>query len=157
MTKDVLISISGLHMGTGEETGGEEPVEIITPAFYYLKNGKHYVLYDEVIEGVPGVVKNTIKISGNERFEVRKTGIANTRMVFEKGKMNMTSYDTPFGQMMVGIHTRDIETEIGEEKIEISITYSLDINSEPLSDAEIHVRIIPVRGRTDLQEQKITE
>lgn len=157
MTKDVLISISGLHMGINEDAGAEEPVEIITPAFYYLKNGKHYVLYDEVIEGVPGVVKNTIKISENNLFEVRKTGIANTRMVFEKGKMNMTSYDTPFGQMMVGIHTRDIQTEVTEEKIEISITYSLDINSEPLSDAEIHVNIVPVRGKADLSGQKTIE
>ena len=63
MTKDVLISISGLHFEVGGESGEGEPVEIITPASYYLKNGKHYVLYDEVVEGVPGTVKNTIKIS----------------------------------------------------------------------------------------------
>ena len=102
MTKDVLISISGLHFGTEEENGEGEPVEIITPAVYYLKNDRHYVLYDEVVEGVPGTVKNTIKINGDSLFELRKSGLANARMVFEKGRMNMTSYQTPFGEMMVG-------------------------------------------------------
>ena len=97
MTKDVLISISGLHFGAGEENGEGEPVEIITPAAYYLKNDRHYVLYDEVVEGVPGTVKNTIKIIGDSLFEVRKSGIANARMVFEKGRMNMTAYETPYG------------------------------------------------------------
>lgn len=53
MTKDVLISISGLHFDMEGDNGNGEPVEIITPASYYLKNGKHYVLYDEVVEEFP--------------------------------------------------------------------------------------------------------
>ena len=153
MTKDVLISISGLHFSTGEEAGDGEPVEIITPASYYLKNGRHYVLYDEVVEGVPGTVKNTIKITGDSLFEVRKSGIANTRMVFEKGRMNMTSYNTPFGEMMVGIHTRDITTDVCEDRINVHISYALDVNSEPLSDCEIDVSIVPVHGAKASEEQ----
>ena len=145
MTKDVLISISGLHFGAGEEIGEGEPVEIITPAAYYLKNDRHYVLYDEVVEGVPGTVKNTIKIIGDSLFEVRKSGIANARMVFEKGRMNMTAYETPYGEMMVGIHTRDITTEVSEDRIDVHISYALDSNSEPLSDCEIDVTIRPVQ------------
>lgn len=149
MTKDVLISISGLHFGAEEENGAGEPVEIITPASYYFKNGKHYVLYDEVVEGVPGMVKNTIKIVDGAFFEVKKTGIANARMVFEKGRMNMTSYETPFGEMMIGIHTRDITTTVEEEKITVHISYGLDVNSEPLSDCEIDVSIIPVHAKKE--------
>ena len=118
MTKDVLISISGLHFDMEGDNGNGEPVEIITPASYYLKNGKHYVLYDEVVEGVPGKIKNTIKITDSDMFEIRKSGIANTHMVFERGKMNMTSYETPFGEMTVGIHTRNITTEVEQEKRE---------------------------------------
>ena len=48
MTKDVLLSISGLHQDvTGIEAQGDEPgsepIEVIVPASYYEKNGKHYV------------------------------------------------------------------------------------------------------------------
>ena len=146
MTKDVLISISGLHFDMEGDNGNGEPVEIITPASYYLKNGKHYVLYDEVVEGVPGKIKNTIKITDSDMFEIRKSGIANTHMVFERGKMNMTSYETPFGEMMVGIHTRNITTEVEQEKIDVHITYALDVNNEPLADCEIDVKICPIRS-----------
>lgn len=55
MTKDVLLSISGLHQDvTGIEAQGDEPgsepIEVIVPASYYEKNGKHYVIYDELVE-----------------------------------------------------------------------------------------------------------
>ena len=33
-----------------EDTEESEPIEVITPASYYLKNGKHYVIHEEVVE-----------------------------------------------------------------------------------------------------------
>ena len=138
MTKDVLISISGLHY---DETEEEQQVEVITPASYYLKNGKHYVIYDELLEGVPGTIKNTVKITGDTKFEIWKSGLADAHMVFEKGRINMTSYATPFGDMLVGIHTKDMRVKVEEELIHIEINYALDVNNEPLSDCEITVNI----------------
>ena len=88
MTKDVLLSISGLHYEVSgyaddcENGEDNEPIEMITPAAYYLKNGKHYVLYDEVVEGVPGVVKNKVRITGEEKLEIIKSGRTNTHMIF---------------------------------------------------------------------------
>ena len=63
MTQDVLLTISGLHeMGDlNMESEDDEVLETITPAKYYLKNGKHYILYDEVVEGISGIIKNKIK------------------------------------------------------------------------------------------------
>ncbi len=73
MKKDVLISITGLHYGDWNADGEEaEPIEVITPATYYLKNGKHYVIYDEIVEGMPGSIRNTVKITGDSMFEVTK-------------------------------------------------------------------------------------
>ena len=139
MTKDVLISISGLHYDALDGEG--QPVEVITPAAYYLKNGKHYVVYDEMVEGMPGTIKNTIKITGDYMFEIRKSGIADTHMVFEKDRINMTNYATPYGDMMLGIHTKDMKVNVEEENIDVSISYALDVNNEPLSDCEIKVNI----------------
>ncbi|MDO4473275.1 MAG: DUF1934 domain-containing protein [Eubacteriales bacterium] len=142
MKKDVLISISGLHYGLDDENNNnEDEIEIITPATYYLRNGKHYVVYDEVVEGMPGAIKNTVKLTGDTKFEIIKTGLTNSRMVFEKDKIYVSNYETPFGEMLVGTHTKDITAEIGEESINVSISYALDINGEPLSDCEIKVNI----------------
>ena len=67
MTKDVLVSISGMHeeivaVTPEVEEDENEAIEVVTPATYYLKNGKHYIVYEEVVEGTSGVIKNRIKI-----------------------------------------------------------------------------------------------
>jgi len=118
-----------------------EPIEVITPATYYLKNGKHYVLYDEVVEGMLGSIKNTIKITGDSKLEMKKSGIASTNMVFEKEKMNVTQYDTPYGEMMVGVYTKDMKVDVTEQNIDVSIAYALDVNSEKVADCEIVMNI----------------
>ena len=59
MTKEVLVSISGKHIDimndptAGYETG-DDNIEVVTPANYYCKNGKHYIIYEEVLEGMAG-------------------------------------------------------------------------------------------------------
>ena len=71
MTKDVLVSISGKHIDimedptAGYETG-DDSIEVVTPASYYCKNGKHYIIYDEILEGKAGTIRNKIRITGNE-------------------------------------------------------------------------------------------
>ena len=93
------------------------------------------------MEGIPGTIKNTIKITGDRLFEINKSGIASTRMVFEKDRINMTNYQTPFGDMMVVIHTKDMRVDVQEENIDVHINYALDVNNEPLSECEIKVNI----------------
>ena len=92
MTQEVLLTISGLHQMEFMENGDEEnePIEVITPASYYLKNDRHYVIYDEVVEGLPGVIKNKVKITGDDTLEIMKSGLTNAHMVFEKNKSNVT-------------------------------------------------------------------
>lgn len=146
MTKDVLLTISGLHYSTfsgenNEQNEESEPIEIITPAMYYLKNGKHYVVYDEVMEGLPGITKNKIRIIGENLLEIKKSGHTNTQMVFEKDKINMTQYETPYGEFMVGIFTKNMMVDVTEKNIDVHVNYELDINSEKIADCNIRMNI----------------
>ena len=139
MTKDVLVTISGLQiMNMAEES---EPVEVITAGDYYKKNNKHYVIYDEVAEGMPGSVRNTVKITGDSMFEIIKSGRGGSKMIFEKDKMNMTNYQTPYGEVLVGVHTRDIQVNVEEENIDVEISYGLDVNEEAVSECQLKVNI----------------
>lgn len=148
MTKDVLVSISGLHLDIMADLPEEEnePIEVVTPASYYCKNGKHYVIYDEVVEGISGVTKNKIKITGTESMEIMKTGVSNTHMVFEKNKKNLTYYQTPYGQMLVGVNTKNMEVTVTEKKIDVRVDYELDVNHEPLADCRIKMNITSKTG-----------
>ena len=93
MTKDVLVSISGKHIDIMDDPArgyevGEDGIEVVTPANYYCRNGKHYILYDEVLEGMAGTIKNKIKITGTDCLEIMKSGVTSSHMVFEKNKKN---------------------------------------------------------------------
>ena len=138
MTKDVLLTISGLHYDefSGREDDNE-PIEVITPAAYYLKNNKHYIIYEEVVEGMPGSIKNKIRISGEDQLEILKSGLSGTHMVFEKDKIHMTPYETPYGELLLGIYTKDLKVEESDDRSNIRINYELDINGDKVADSEI--------------------
>ena len=119
MTKDVLVSISGKHIDIMDDPArgyevGEDGIEVVTPANYYCRNGKHYILYDEVLEGMAGTIKNKIKITGTDCLEIMKSGVTSSHMVFEKNKKNLTYYKTPYGQMLVGVNTKNMEISVDE-------------------------------------------
>ena len=147
MTKDVLLSISGLHYdmtGIPDEPGTEEengPIEVITPASYYFKNGKHYIVYDEVVEGVPGTIKSKIRITDSQMVEIMKSGIANTHMTFEKDKIHMTQYETPYGELLVGVHTRYMDLKETEHQNDDNLGYELDVNGDKVADCNITMHV----------------
>ena len=143
MTKDVLVSISGMHMGITEPQPeeGDEPIEVVTPASYYCRNGKHYIIYDEVMEGMAGTIRNKIKITGDASVEIMKSGVSGTHMVFEKNKKNLTYYKTPYGQMLIGINTKNMKVSVSEDNIDVLVDYELDVNHEPLADCKIRMNI----------------
>ncbi|MDL2295796.1 DUF1934 domain-containing protein [Lachnospiraceae bacterium OttesenSCG-928-E19] len=141
MNKDVIVSISGLQIEAFEGEGADEPIEVITPATYFVKDGTHYIFYEEITEDITGVTQNRIKIVEDSRVEIRKTGIVNTEMLFEKGESNLTYYDTPYGQLLLKVYTTDIQVKEDTDLIEVKIKYELDVNHEPLAECDIKMSI----------------
>lgn len=137
MTKDVLVKISGLQFA-GEEDN--DSIEVITSGTYYKKNNKHYVLYDEVMEGSTEVTKNVIKI-GADSMEVTRKGPAAVHMVFEKDKKNVSYYYTPFGNLLIGIDAKTIQVDESELDINVKVNYGLEINYEHVADCHITVDV----------------
>ena len=150
MTKDVLVSISGHHIDIMAEPedqvkaleSGQDAIEVVTPASYYCRGGKHYILYDDVMEGMPGTIKNRIKITGTDSVEIVKSGLSSSHMIFEKNRKNLTYYRTPYGQMLVGVNTRNMEVSVEDDRINVQVDYELDVNHEPLADCKIRLDIV---------------
>lgn len=144
MTKDVLVSISGMHMDVMAEPAREmqDAIEIVIPGSYYWRSGKHYIVYDQAIEGSAEKIRNTIKITGTGSMEIIKSGMTSAHMVFEEGRRNYTYYRTPYGQMLVGVNTKKMDVSVEDETIKICVDYELDINHEPLADCEIRMSVV---------------
>ena len=139
MTKDVLLAIKGLQFdGSSEDT----EIETVTSAEYYKKNNSHYVIYEEASEGFEGTTKNIIKFRDNF-LDVTKRGLINVHMVFEENKKNMTSYSTPYGDILIGIDARKIKLKEHGEQIHVDVEYALEINYEHMADCRITMNIQP--------------
>ena len=78
MTKEILLSIKGLQF---LEDNNEDEIEVITTGTYFQKDGRHYIKYDEVMEGLEGKIQNLIKINVKS-MEVTKRRLSNVHMVF---------------------------------------------------------------------------
>lgn len=136
MTKEVLVSISGVQFDVDEDG----PIELITTGNYYNRNGKHFVKYEERTDNGGEVTQNTIKLTNNT-LEMMKSGSSNVHMVFEAGKSNLTYYDTPVGSLFIGINTESLSITEKENELDILIKYSLEVNYNHLSDCEIKMKV----------------
>lgn len=139
MTKEVLVKISGLQFAGETEP---EPVEVITSGDYYKRNGKHYIIYDEVTEGAAGTTKNIIKL-GDESLDITKRGSSSTHMLFEKNRKNMTYYYTPYGSLLIGIDAKNVDVRESEAHIDVKVEYELEVNYEHMADCSITMDIQP--------------
>lgn len=138
MTKEILLSLKGLQMENPEEESQE--LETITPGEYYKRNGSHYVIYDEVTEGFSDVTRNMIKFK-DSALEVTKKGLFNVHMIFEEKKKNMTSYVTPYGNILIGIDTQSVRIQEEEDRIRVDVDYILEANYQHLADCRIEMNI----------------
>lgn len=147
MTREVLIRISGLQFMDDENEADD--VEMITTGDYFQKNGKHYIIYDEVMDGFEGNIRNTVKIS-TDVMDIRKQGVANAHMVFEQDKKKTTRYATPMGDMMVEVSTNRIHVDEQEDSLKVSVEYSLGINYQHVSDCNITMDVCS-RNKAELR------
>lgn len=138
MTKDVLVTVRGKQIGTDYE----DEIEVINIGTFYEKNNKIYIRYEEQQEGTNAVIRNMIKIDG-EGIEITKKGSIGAQMVFRENEKVNSCYETQYGMIMMAIYTNRIQCIMEPDRIEINVLYSIEMNGELLSDADVYIKIEP--------------
>ena len=142
-----------------DESGEETVTKLRTQADYSIKNGSHYILYEEKLPDSENIVKNLIKLKGSV-LEMTKRGPISSRMVFEAGKNHRTDYVTPYGILPLEVSTqelevstRELECELREPKdgprergLEIRLSYQLTSEGQFLSHCTIAISLSFLRG-----------
>ena len=143
MNKRVFIKIKGLHSANSPD---EDSVEVIYPGNYYKRDGKHFIKYEEPVEGSEEINSNLLKVSSDE-VEIINRGQAAYQMTFTKGRKNMTYYSTPFGGINMGVDTYSLEVTESENKIIVDIRYGLEINLDYISQCRVGIEIESVEDK----------
>ena len=102
-----MISIRGIQFDDGQDG---EKIESIQKGEYYLKNNTHYIMFDEVIEGMDAPVKSMIKFKKGE-MHLNKKGPVNVTMEFLEHKKTLTAYRTAYGNLVIGLEASKVNFE----------------------------------------------
>ena len=139
MNREVELVLSGLHDAEG--ASDKDAVETAQTAQYFKRNDSHYLLYEEDLEGFDGTCKSRIKFRDN-LLELTRQGAVEMHMIFEENKRHMIPYNTPYGQLMLGIETGRVLVEEQEDQIHVTVEYTLEHEGELLSESclKIHIR-----------------
>ena len=137
MDRHVKLIIRGLHMGEQPE---DSRVETAVPAEYFQKNGSHYLLYQEALEGFEQPVKSRIKFRP-DILELDRQGAVNTQMIFEAGRTHTSHYAVPYGELLLEIDTKKVTLKEHENLISAEVEYTLTMNGERLSDSKMEILI----------------
>ena len=130
---EVRSCLKGLH--------DEENLEITTVGSFSGQADRYHIAYDETPgSGMEGAV-TSLTVDGADTITLERTGSTNMRMILEKGQRHLCHYDTGFGDLMVGVFTEDIHSNLGHDGGELNFKYSVDINSEFSSDTEVFITV----------------
>ena len=135
MKKKVVITVRGLQA----DINAEEPVEVISAGTYLRKENTHYLSYDEADEN-GRLTKNRIKITP-ECIEMVKQGGVATQMLFRLGEKQYSCYSTPFGDLTLGMTTKNIQVEEEEHKLFAKLLYGLEINGAHMSECKLDIEV----------------
>lgn len=130
-----LITIHDYH----DVQGQHEKSELTTTAEIYGTPDNYFIIYEEQSDELMGCT-TTVHVENSTRVTVSREGAYNTELKMEKNKRNLCCYNTPVGQIMMGVHTSSIRSEYTEnKKTVLDFSYSLDFNNELLSKNRIKI------------------
>lgn len=132
MADEVLLTISTLQ---GDE---EAPLETRANARYYQREGIHYLLFEERLEGFASSFQSRLKIK-KQHIELKRRGAATIHMIFEEGKRHLTRYATPYGELHLEICTRKVEVEEKEEGLFVMVEYTMETDGALLNEYQIRI------------------
>lgn len=135
MKKNVVITVRGLQRQVAED----EPVEVISAGTYLRKDDTHYLSYEEADED-GNITKNRIKITPAS-IEMSKQGGITTQMIFINGQKHFACYETPFGELTLGMTTKSIKVTEENSQISAALRYDLEVNGAHMSECELDIEV----------------
>lgn len=137
MKKDVMLEIKGIQRVNGES----DEVELTTRGEFSKNRGNYYIRYHESeLTGMENVT-TVLKIEGDKRVTMTRSGNMHSQLIVEKGTRHQCLYDMGFDSWVIGIIGSSIEPELNDNGGNISFKYTLDLNTAVTSENEVRINI----------------
>lgn len=130
----ILIELKGIQR-FGKE---KDTVELAT--FGTIRDdGRAYIIkYTEEQEPPEAPVKVTVRVKKDlSSVEMVRLGTSHSSLFIEKSKRNLCSYNTEFGNMLMGIYGKEIEAELNKDGGLFTFEYDIDFNGSLASQNRV--------------------
>jgi uncharacterized beta-barrel protein YwiB (DUF1934 family) len=138
MKKTVIISIQGKQ---ADPEGAEEGIELVTRGSLCGDETQGYRLtYQESeLTGLEGTT--TTFCIASDQITMLRTGNLNSEMRFQEGQKHLSVYQTPFGELMVGVNTQKARAKMGESGGRIDLRYVVEIDDAMVGTNTFHIQV----------------
>ncbi len=121
---NVIISIQSQQAFDGVEG---ETVELVTEGLLQRDQNTYTLSYQESeVTGLAGTL-TTFQIE-EDCITLIRAGEINSQMVFQEGRRHLSMYETPYGQLALGVNTRRMRADLSERGGDIEIDYNIEID-----------------------------
>ena len=138
MRDNVIISIKGKQLYA--ESSPDEMELVTSGVLKRDSRGGYTVSYQESeLTGLEGTL-TTIHVDGDE-VSLMRVGEFNSQMVFREGRRHLSLYNTPYGAMTIGVHTRHLLAELGDQGGELEVDYSVEVDHTVAGRNVFHISV----------------
>jgi uncharacterized beta-barrel protein YwiB (DUF1934 family) len=132
-----MITVIGKQTVDGES----DKIEVITEGDIRETGDKLVITYPEYPEDDPQKKTDTTVTLDGGILSIERKGEMSSHLILEQGKRHECLYQTPMGQMFIGIFTDDIKVDLNEHGGEITAAYQLDFNRTVVSYNEFYISV----------------
>ena len=126
MTDNVIISIKGKQLYA--ESGPDEMELVTSGTLKRDSQGGFTISYQESeLTGLEGTTTK-LHIDGG-RVTLLREGNTNSQMVLEECRRHLSMYETPFGELSIGINTKRMRSTVDEAGGDLEIDYAIEIDN----------------------------
>lgn len=126
MTDNVIISIKGKQLYA--ESSPDEMELVTSGTLHWDDQGGCTVTYQESeLTGLEGTTTR-LHIHGR-RVTLLREGSINSQMVFEEGRRHLSMYETPYGELSIGVSTKRMRSTLDEAGGDLEIDYAIEIDN----------------------------
>lgn len=132
----ILLKITGSQLVDRQE----DQIELTTIGTMRDDGSAYIIRYTEEQEPPMAPVKVTVRIQKDESaVQVTRSGGVESCLIVEKAKRNLCHYDTGYGNLIMGIYGRVIDTDVKAENGSFKFGYDIDINGAVTSKNTVHM------------------
>ena len=140
MEKDVIISIKGMQSYEGVD---DDTIELVTKGRLLDcgEDGLTLTYQESELTGMEGTL-TSFQVEKSGRVTLWRMGEFNSQMVFEEGKRHLSLYQTPYGDLSVGVRANKVKNTLGMTGGDLEIDYAIEIDHALAGQSlfRIHVR-----------------